>query len=174
ILGKPLGVGIYSAAIKKQQLQDDDYAALLACTTRLNTPGMALGRMDAVHALTDVTGFGLLGHLLEICRGSSVGAQIGFDRLPLLPAALSLATASLVTGASARNWASYGAEVTLAPGIDPARRALLSDPQTSGGLLVACAPEASAAVLAVFRAEGFGDACVIGTICAGPSRVEVV
>ncbi len=174
ILGKPLGVGIYSAAIKKQQLQDDAYTALLACTTRLNTPGMALGRMDDVHALTDVTGFGLLGHLLEICRGSGVRARIGFDRLPLLSDALALAIAGLVTGASARNWASYGAEVTLAQGIDPARRALLSDPQTSGGLLLACAPEASDAVLAVFRAEGFADACVIGSIGAGPSRVEVV
>ena len=174
ILGKPLGVGIYSAALKKQQLQDDDYAALLACTTRLNTPGMALGRMDGVHALTDVTGFGLLGHLLEICRGSGVGAQIAFDRLPLLPAALALANAGMITGASARNWASYGPEVTLSQAIDPARRALLSDPQTSGGLLVACAPEASDAVLAVFRAEGFLDAAVIGTISAGLSRVEVV
>ena len=174
ILGKPLGVGIYSAALKKQQLRDDDYAALLACTTRLNTPGMALGRMDGVHALTDVTGFGLLGHLLEICRGSGVGAQIAFDRLPLLPAALALANAGMITGASARNWTSYGPEVTLSQAIDPARRALLSDPQTSGGLLVACAPEASAAVLAVFRAEGFLDAAVIGTISAGPSRVEVV
>ena len=174
ILGKPLGVGIYSAALKKQQLPDDAYAAMLSCTTQLNTPGVALGRMDGVHALTDVTGFGLLGHLLEVCRSSGVGARIEFDTLPLLPAALALATAGLITGASARNWASYGAEVTLALGIDNARRALVSDPQTSGGLLVACAPEATAAVLGVFRAEGFADASVIGAISNGPSRVEVV
>jgi selenide, water dikinase len=130
--------------------------------------------MDGVHALTDVTGFGLLGHLLEICRGSGVAARIEFNKLPLLPAALAIATAGMITGASARNWASYGAEVALGQGIDSARRALLSDPQTSGGLLVACAPEATAAVLSAFRAEGFADARVIGSVSDGPARVEVV
>jgi len=174
ILGKPLGVGVYSAALKKQQLPDGAYATMLSCTTQLNTPGIALGRMDGVHALTDVTGFGLLGHMLEVCRGSGVAARIEFNKLPLLPAALALATAGMITGASARNWASYGAEVALGQGIDSARRALLSDPQTSGGLLVACAPEATAAVLSAFRAEGFADARVIGSVSDGPARVEVV
>jgi len=173
ILGKPLGVGIYSAALKKQSLDADDYAAMLATTTRLNTPGIALGAMERVHALTDVTGFGLLGHLLEICRGSEVGARIDFDALPLLPSALLLAAAGTVTGASARNWAGYGEEVRCAPRIDAPRRALLSDPQTSGGLLVACAAESVDAVLDVFRREHFSDARVIGRCVSAPAGVEV-
>jgi selenide,water dikinase len=174
VLGKPLGVGIYSAALRKQQLPEGAYTAMLACTTQLNTPGMTLGRMEGVHALTDVTGFGLLGHLLEVCRGSGVRARVEFDTLPLLPSALALALAGLVTGASARNWASCAAEVTLGQRIDPARRALLCDPQTSGGLLVACAPEATGDVVAAFNAEGFAAAGIIGSITAGTPHVDVV
>ena len=173
VLGKPLGVGIYSAALKKEKLSAAGYAAMLASTTQLNTPGIALGRMYRVHALTDVTGFGLLGHLLEICRGSHLSATVDFARLPLHPGVLDLAGAGLVTGASARNWAGYGDDVELAPAIDDAQKALLTDPQTSGGLLVACAPEAVADVLAAFRAEGFADAAEIGSMSAGPARVSV-
>jgi selenide, water dikinase len=173
VLGKPIGVGIYSAALKKERLAADAYATLLACTTQLNTPGIALGHIDAVHALTDVTGFGLLGHLLEICRGSGVGATIAFDSLPLLPDALELARAGAVTGASGRNWASYSAELSVGESIDAIRRALLSDPQTSGGLLVACARDAVEQVLDVFRAEGFAQATAIGEIVAGPARIAV-
>ena len=173
VLGKPLGVGIYSAALKKQRLSDEAYAALIANATQLNTPGIALGQLEAVHALTDVTGFGLLGHLLEVCRGSGVGARIDFDNLPLLSGVLDLARAGVVTGASGRNMASYGAEVDCAGRIDTAMRALLSDPQTSGGLLVACAREAVGAVMDVFRAEGFAQAMVIGECVSGPSRVAV-
>jgi len=164
ILGKPLGVGIYSAALKKEQLSPEGYAALLASTTMLNTPGIALGRMDAVHALTDVTGFGLLGHLLEICRGSGVGATVDFARVPLHPGVLALAREGIVTGASRRNWSGYGAEVACEDGIGDVERALLTDPQTSGGLLVACAPDAQEDVLRAFHAEGFGRAAVIGRI----------
>jgi len=173
VLGKPLGVGIYSAALKKQRLSDEAYAALIANATQLNTPGIALGQLEAVHALTDVTGFGLLGHLLEVCRGSGVGARIDFDNLPLLSGVLDLARAGVVTGASGRNMASYGAEVDCAGRIDTAMRALLSDPQTSGGLLVACAREAVGAVMDVFRAEGFAQAMVIGECVSVPSRVAV-
>ncbi len=173
ILGKALGVGIYSAALKKQRLDGNAYDAMIATTTQLNTPGIALGRLEAVHALTDVTGFGLLGHLLEVCRGSGVGARIDFDRLPLLPGVLDLARAGTVTGASARNLASYVTEVNFAEGIDDAQRALLSDPQTSGGLLVSCAHDAVGNVLDIFRAEGFAHAAVIGEIVAGPPRVTV-
>ena len=173
VLGKPLGVGIYSAALKKERLAGHAYATMLACTTQLNTPGIALGGMDAVHALTDVTGFGLLGHLLEICRGSGVGATVAFDRLPLLADALELARAGAVTGASSRNWASCRAEVSLGDRIDAARRDLLSDPQTSGGLLVACARDAVEQVLDVFRAEGFAQAAAIGEFVAGPAHVTV-
>jgi selenide,water dikinase len=173
VLGKPLGVGIYSAALKKQQLDAAGYAAMLASTTQLNTPGIALGRMDAVHALTDVTGFGLLGHLLEICRGSAAGATLDWSRVPLLPGVTALARAGAVTGASARNWAGYGSDVVLATGLDATAQAILTDPQTSGGLLVACAPDAVDAVLETFRAEGFGGAAVVGKVTAGPPRVNV-
>jgi selenide,water dikinase len=172
ILGKPLGVGIYSAALKRGQLSAEHYAAMLASTTQLNTPGIALGRMDAVHALTDVTGFGLLGHVLEMCRGSALAAHIEFARLPLHPGVVALAREGIATGASARNWASYGADV-VERSVDPSARVLLTDPQTSGGLLVACAPEAAEDVLAVFRAEAFEHAARIGTFAAGPASVTV-
>ncbi|HEY2864371.1 MAG TPA: selenide, water dikinase SelD [Casimicrobiaceae bacterium] len=173
VLGKPLGVGILGTALKKQQLGDEDYASMLAQATQLNTPGIAFGRLDSVHALTDVTGFGLLGHLLEVCRGSDVGARLDFERVPLLPGAMSLARAGTITEASARNWAGYASEVTLQSADNAVVQALLTDPQTSGGLLVACEPTAIDEVLAVFRNEGFGHAAAIGEIVAGPPRVIV-
>jgi len=172
ILGKPLGIGIYSAALKRGQLPEAYYAAMLRSTTQLNTPGIALGRLPSVHALTDVTGFGLLGHVLEMCRGSALGAELEFDALPLHPGVVALARDGIATGASERNWAGYGAEVTLRDE-DPVARVLLTDPQTSGGLLVACAPDAVDSVLAVFRAEGFEHAARIGQFVAGPARVTV-
>ena len=173
ILGKPLGVGVYSAALKKEKLAKDGYAAMIASTTQLNTPGIPLGKLDAVHALTDVTGFGLLGHLLEICKGSKAGATIDFVRIPLHPGTLELAREGFFTGASGRNWASYGNDIDLGSGIGDAEQALLTDPQTSGGLLVACAPEGANDVLAIFRNDGFARASVIGEITAGPPRVTV-
>ncbi len=127
--------------------------------------------MPGVHALTDVTGFGLLGHLLEVCRASAAGATIALSDIPLLPDAASLAAAGLVTGASGRNWASYGAEVDGELGATT--RALLTDPQTSGGLLVACSADAVDEVLRAFRAEGFDSASVIGHVVSGPARVAV-
>jgi selenide,water dikinase len=171
ILGKPLGIGIYSAALKKQLLPTGRYETMLATATQLNTPGMALGPMKGVHALTDVTGFGLLGHLLEICRASAVGAKIQFERVPLLPDAAALARLGLVTGASSRNWSSYGHEVD--GNLDATERALLTDPQTSGGLLVACSPDAVDSVLHAFHADGFDRATVIGRIIPGEPRVVV-
>ena len=173
ILGKPLGVGVYSAALKKEKLSPEGYAAMIASATKLNTPGIALGQLASVHALTDVTGFGLLGHLLEICRGSSTGATIDLARIPLHPGVLELARAGFFTGASGRNWAGYGHDVDLGGAVGAAEQALLTDPQTSGGLLVACAPDAVANVLALFRDEGFDDAAVIGEVTAGPPRVAV-
>ncbi|MCC6192955.1 MAG: selenide, water dikinase SelD [Burkholderiales bacterium] len=173
VLGKPLGVGVYSAALKKEKLSAEGYAAMIASTTQLNTPGIALGKLPGVHALTDVTGFGLLGHLLEICRGSKAGASVDFAKVPLHPGTLELARAGYFTGASGRNWAGYGADVDLGASIGDAERALLTDPQTSGGLLVACAPEAVDKVMAIFRGEGFAEARDIGAIVAGPARVAV-
>ena len=172
ILGKPLGVGIYSAALKKEKLPPEGYRTLIASTTQLNTPGIAFGEMPGVHALTDVTGFGLLGHLLEICRASYAGANVNFAQIPLHPGALALARAGFITGASARNFAAYGKDVVLGADIADAERALLTDPQTSGGLLVACAPEAASDVLGIFAAEGFERAAVIGEITSG-ARVNV-
>ena len=166
VLGKPLGVGLYSAAYKKGRLDAAAYADLIDTTTRLNRPGIDLARLDGVHALTDVTGFGLLGHLLEICRGSGVAARIDSARIPLLPAARNFADAGIATGASARNWQSHGAEVSLSPRLEPAWRTLLTDPQTSGGLLVACAEDALAGVLDVFARAGFSAAAAIGTLTA--------
>jgi selenide,water dikinase len=173
ILGKPLGVGIYSAALKKGRLSGEHYGTMLASTTQLNTPGIALGTMPGVHALTDVTGFGLLGHLLEICRASKAGATIDVARVPLHPGVAEFARDGIVTGASGRNWAGYGADVVQGPGIDAAMRALLTDPQTSGGLLVACAPAAVDEVLAVFKREGFERAAVIGTVTSGAAQVTL-
>jgi len=173
VLGKPLGIGVYSAALKKDHLSVANYATMIACTTQLNTPGVVLGTMEAVHALTDVTGFGLVGHLLEICRASNVEGSIEFARLPLLPGVLELAREGFVTGASSRNWTAYGHDVILAPGITDVERALMTDPQTSGGLLVACAREAVDDVLALFRIEGFERAAVIGEIAAGAPRITL-
>ena len=173
ILGKPLGVGIYSAALKQQRLSPEGYAAMLASTTQLNTPGIAFARMGVVDALTDVTGFGLLGHLLEMCRASNTGATIEFGRIPVLPGVGELVGDGILTGASARNWAGYGHDVDLLASDRATVRALLTDPQTSGGLLVACAADAVDAVLDVFRDEGFDRAAVIGDITPGPSRVIV-
>jgi selenide,water dikinase len=129
--------------------------------------------MPAVHALTDVTGFGLAGHLLEICRGSKVGASLRFKDLPLIDQAVELAQQGVATGASNRNWKSYGADIDLPEGFPEWRQKLITDPQTSGGLLVACDPEAVAAVLQVFRQEGFGGAALVGELTAGAPRLRV-
>lgn len=167
ILGKPLGVGIYSAALKKGLLNPDQYAAMIAATTQLNTAGADLADIAGVHAMTDITGFGLLGHLLEITRASKLSSRVELGRLPLLPGVADLAEAGNITGASDRNWMSYGSEVQIARGIPDWRRALLTDPQTSGGLLVSCAPDARDAVLATFRRHDFGDATEIGQLQPG-------
>ena len=173
VLGKPLGIGILSAALKKDALDAPGYARMIAVTTQLNKPGIALAQMDGVHALTDITGFGLLGHGLELARGAKLKMQLQMDSIPLLPGVLDLASQGMVTGASGRNWASYGTEVSLPSGISPAHRALLSDPQTSGGLLVSCAPELADEVLACFHSQGFSEARVIGRMLEG-SGVQVV
>ncbi|MEI4486248.1 selenide, water dikinase SelD [Frigidibacter sp. MR17.14] len=167
VLGKPLGVGVMSAALKKDALPEGAYERMVASMTRLNTPGPELAALPGVHALTDVTGFGLAGHALEMARGAGCQLTIDWNAVPLLPGALDLARAGMITGASGRNWQSYGAEVTLPVGLAPEVRALLSDPQTSGGLLVACDPDSADAVLATFRRHGFDEAAVIGRVGRG-------
>jgi selenide,water dikinase len=173
ILGKGLGVGIYSAAFKKDELKDHDYEAMIASTTQLNTPGPALACLDGVHAVTDVTGFGLAGHLLEVCKASNVTANLDFSALPILPNVLDYARAGFVTGASVRNLQSYGERLTLAEPLGEAERMLLADPQTSGGLLVACTPEAVTEVLSIFLQQGFDRASVIGEVTEGLPAIIV-
>ncbi|MGB8855437.1 MAG: selenide, water dikinase SelD [Burkholderiales bacterium] len=174
ILGKPLGVGILSAAIKKDKLDAAGYAELIANTTKLNKPGRLLADMPDVHALTDVTGFGLLGHLLELCKGANLSAQLNMQDIPRLAQVEQMAAEGFVTGASGRNWAGYGASVELGANISAAQKALLTDPQTSGGLLVSCSPDSVDKVLALFRQDGFDRAMVIGEMVAdGSAKVTV-
>ena len=174
ILGKGLGVGILSAALKKNELSPAGYKEMIASTTKLNTAGSKLADLPGVSALTDVTGFGLAGHLLEICRGSRLSAEVRFDDLPILPIAGALAEQGYVTGASKRNWAGYGHDVRLATALPQWKQNLLSDPQTSGGLLVTCRPDAVDAVLGVFRDEGFSYARTIGRMRAGEPSLNVL
>ena len=173
ILGKGLGVGIYSAAFKKGELTEHDYDAMIASTTQLNTPGPALACLDGVHAVTDVTGFGLAGHLLEICKASRVAANLDFNALPLLPNVLDYARAGHITGASTRNLQSYGTLLTLADRLGEPERMLLADPQTSGGLLVSCSPETMTEVLSIFLQQGFERASVVGEVIEGLPGVVV-
>ena len=174
ILGKALGVGVLSAALKKGRLDDAGYARMLRTTTRLNTPGMRLAALPGVHGLTDVTGFGLAGHSLEMARGAGVSVLIEWAKVPLLDGVEALVAEGLLTGASGRNWAGYGDQVVLDAALPPSAQALLSDPQTSGGLLVSCSPDSAAEVLGIFRDEGFDEAAVIGRVEAGPAGLRVV
>ncbi len=173
ILGKPLGIGVLSAALRRDALDAAGYTALLDCATRLNTPGRTLAELDAVHAMTDVTGFGLLGHLLELCRGADLSASLQMASIPLLDGVAALVEAGHVTGASARNWQACTDEVRLGDSVGLQQRDILTDPQTSGGLLVACDPAAVDAVLAIFRAEGHTEAVVIGRLEPGPVCIRV-
>jgi len=178
VLGKPLGIGVYSAALKKGALPPSNYAAMIDSATRLNTAGSDLALLPGVHALTDVTGFALAGHALEMARGAGVTLCIDWHAVPLLPGVRALAEQGFVTGASARNWAAYGHDVQLPPavpgGFSPIDQALLTDPQTSGGLLTACAPEAVEEVLATFRRHGCGHAAVVGRALPAQGKPLVV
>ncbi len=173
ILGKGLGVGILSAALKKGELKEKSYEQMVAAATQLNTPGLALGAMPGVHALTDVTGFGLLGHLMEICKGSGVAARIDFSKVPILSSAKHLLLQGFATGASERNWQSYGSAVTMSQSAPLWQRKILTDPQTSGGLLVSCHADDATEVLDIFAREGFKHASLIGVIEAGAPQITV-
>jgi len=173
ILGKALGIGIMGAALKKGELRDKGYQQMIETTTQLNTAGIALAAMPDVHAMTDVTGFGLLGHLLGICRGSQLRAAIAFDAVPVLSAALHLAQEGYATGASDRNWDGVASHVTLPPDMLEWKKKLLCDPQTSGGLLVACNRESAPRVLEIFKQQGFKHAREIGSLTAGPVSILV-
>jgi len=174
ILTKAIGIGIYSAAFKKRALSDDAYAEMIASTTLLNRIGNVLAQDDDVHAITDVTGFGLLGHGLELARGSGVEVIIEQQLIPLLAQASSLAQAGYITGASGRNWDSYGDQVRLPEGLANWRRALLTDPQTSGGLLVSCKAERAEDIRAMIEAAGYPRASIIGTVSAGAPGLRII
>ena len=174
ILTKPVGVGIYSAAFKKEQLSPTDYADMLATMTALNQIGAELARDAGVHAMTDVTGFGVLGHALGMARGSGLRFLLRSETIPLLPRAVELAQQGFITGASGRNWDSYGAAVALAPDCPLWRRQILTDPQTSGGLLVACAPDRANALLGTIRDAGYSSASIVGEMRAGTPGIDVL
>ena len=173
ILTKPLGVGVLSAAFKQERLDAPGYAALIGSTTKLNILGAKLAGRDGVHAVTDVTGFGLLGHALEMARGSGLAVELT-ARPPLLEGVEALAAAGVRTGASGRNRDSYGASIDLPAGLPDWRVDLLADPQTSGGLLIAVAAGEAEALLDLARADGFDRAAVVGHVVEGPARVRVL
>lgn len=170
ILGKGLGVGILSAALKKGLLNEAGYASLISTTTQLNKPGAALANMPGVGAVTDVTGFGLLGHLLEVARASELTACLSMKQIPLLDQVMTLAENGCITGASERNWAAYGHEIIFSDGISTAQKNLLTDPQTSGGLLVSARPEAVGSVLELFHRMGFQHATIVGELVNEPGN----
>ncbi len=166
VLGKAIGVGVMSAALKKGLLSPGAYAQMIATTTKLNTPGPDLAALAGVHALTDITGFGLAGHGLELARGAKASMVIDWHKVPLLSGVRELVAQGHVTGASGRNWAGYGADVVLPAGFAAEDQALLSDPQTSGGLLVCCDAASVEEVLSIFRRHGFDAAAEVGEIVA--------
>ena len=173
VLGKPLGVGIYSAALKKGLLDDQGYQAMIRSTTLLNRAGPDLAALAGVHAMTDVTGFGLLGHLLEMARAAGLRAVIGAAAVPRLPGVMDFAGQGVVTGASGRNWAAYGVQVQWSEGLSDAYRALMTDPQTSGGLLISCRAQDVVQVLEVFARYGCDQAAVVGQMITGTPGVCV-
>lgn len=173
ILTKAIGVGVYSAAIKKGDLSGEGYAEMVASTTQLNRIGQELAEDADVHAITDVTGFGLLGHGLEVARGSKLTVTLKADQVPLFTQAARLAQQGYVTGASTRNWASYGDAIRLPHDLPDWQRNLLVDPQTSGGLLVSCTAGRAQAILEKIQRAGYNAAQIIGHTEAGPAEVRV-
>ena len=174
VLGKPIGVGILSAALKKEMLPDEGYQAMISNTTKLNTAGPDLAKLKGVHALTDITGFGLAGHLLEMARGAKCTIRLDWSQVPLLPGVKALAEQGCITGASGRNWQGYGSEVSLPNNFSSVDQNLLTDPQTSGGLLVACAPGSVNDVMGVFKQHGFDHATVVGQVEAQQAHGLVI
>jgi len=170
ILTKPLGIGVMTTALKKELLTPADYAQVLAVMTQLNRPGATLAHLQGVQAITDVTGVGLLGHLLELCQGSGVRARLDYAQIPILPAAQDLAQLGIFPGAARRNWEGYGALVQ-ATALEPWEQLLLADPQTSGGLLLAVDPALVPTVLS--QLEDFPWTRVIGHCEPGPPGIQI-
>ncbi|MEN9223520.1 MAG: selenide, water dikinase SelD [Thermostichus sp. BF3_bins_97] len=169
ILTKPLGIGVMTTALKKGQLSAAGYGEVLQVMTQLNCIGSQLAQQPPVHAMTDVTGFGLLGHLLEVCRGSGVGARLDLPSIPILAEAMSLAEAGIFPGAARRNWQGY--EGVQADSLAEWQQLLLADPQTSGGLLLAVDPSYTPDLLQELHKAGYPHARRIGQCQAGDVRI---
>ncbi len=173
ILSKALGVGVLSNALKKGLLDANGYHTMLNTMTKLNAVGATLAKMNGVHAMTDVTGFSLLGHGLEMCKGSQLAARLRFKAIPWLPQTRAFVEQGVYTGASSRNWHAVHEYVTLEPSLSDIEKTMLTDPQTSGGLLIACAPDCATKVLQLLHADGCAHAAIIGELEAGTPRLHV-
>ena len=173
VLGKGLGVGILGAAMNKDELDPEGYKEMVESATKLNSIGADFAEMEGVNAVTDVTGFGLLGHLFELCEGAGLAAKVEWDKLPILPTALGYARKGYNTGAANRNWASFGDHVSGHRDLDEWQRNMLMDPQTSGGLMISCPPDQADAVVRLFHEQGYGHATVIGEMSEGKPHVTV-
>lgn len=155
LLTKPLGVGILSTAQKREVITEAHLSLLLAQLSTLNKAGEALGKISGVHAMTDVTGFGLLGHLIEMAEGSELGAELTYQQIPILASAKEYLPQRIVPDATYRNWNAYSSKVGFAPGVNVMEAfTLLPDPQTNGGLLIAVAPDALQEVQEVLHQFG--------------------
>lgn len=166
-LTKPIGVGVLTTAQKQKKLRPEHEGLAIELMCRLNSVGTALGPLPAVTAVTDITGFALLGHLLEMCEGSGVQAELDFAAIPVLEPVPGYIAMGCVPGGTGRNFASYGHKTTP---LTEFQKALLCDPQTSGGLLIAVEPDGVEALEAVLRASGI-EPHRIGSLaahCDGP------
>jgi selenide, water dikinase len=173
VLGKGLGVGILGAAMNKDELDPVGYKVMIDSTTKLNAVGADLAALPEVNALTDVTGFGLCGHMYEFCAGANLAATIEWDKLPMLDTVLDYAQKGYNTGAAGRNWESFKENVVIPDGMEQWQKNLLMDPQTSGGLMVSCSPESADKILKTFHDAGFDHASVIGELSEGAAKVTV-
>lgn len=157
-LTKPLGVGILATAQKRELLKEEYLDALLKQLGKLNNVGEALGKVEGVHAMTDVTGFGLLGHLVEMADGSDISAHISYAAIPIIAAAKELAAQKVGPGATPRNWESYGSKVLFAPDLNSEEALrILPDPQTNGGLLIAVDPSSKQEIQKILTEYGLAD-----------------
>jgi selenide, water dikinase len=137
-LTKPIGVGIVSTAVKRKLLKEEHYRILLKQMTTVNSIGETLGKIDGIHAMTDVTGFGLLGHLTEMIEGSDLSAELNYSSVNKIAGVEEYIKLKTIPGATARNWNSYSGKIEFENGIDQSEaKLLLPDPQTNGGLLIA-------------------------------------
>jgi len=158
LLTKPLGVGILSTAQKRNVLTEEDQVLLLKQLMQLNNVGAALGKIDDVHAMTDVTGFGLLGHLIEMAEGSDLSAEIYYSKLPIIEAARTYLAQRIIPDATYRNWNSYSSKTGFGAGVNVMEAFnVLPDPQTNGGLLIAVAPDAASTIQSVLEQHQLQD-----------------